>query len=95
MKRRILATALAAALTGCATTPATITRDRPVEVRIPVPQPCAAAKPARPAALAERTPQWATDDIRQKVAAIGAWALTWVTYGEQLDAATAACPQAH
>jgi hypothetical protein len=70
----------------------TIEHDRPVTVKVPVAQPCAGERPARPAALKDTTPDWNTLDVRQKAAVVARQGLSWQTYGEQLDAATAACP---
>lgn len=86
---------MAGALAACGN-PGTIVRDRPVEVRVPVPQPCASERPAKVVPLKEKIPreQWDERDVRQKAAAVAAQALEHQTYGEQLDAATAACPEA-
>ena len=80
-------------LGGCASK--IVTRNVPVEVRVPVAQPCATERPAKVAALKDRIDdrQWRSMDVRQKSAAVGRQALDRQTYGEALDAATAACPE--
>lgn len=80
------------ALAGCTTR--TVYKDRPVNVSVPVAQPCAGERPATVATLRERygDAQWQAMDARQKAAAVGMQALDRQTYGEQLEAATAACP---
>lgn len=77
------------ALTACGST---IVQERPVTVSVPVAQPCAGERPERPSSLVSRTPAWNQMDVRQKAAAVGAWALDLLSYGEKLEAATAACP---
>ena len=81
-------------LAGCAS-PRVITRERSVAVSVPVPQPCAAPRPDTPAPMASTYPdaRWRAMDVRQKAAALGRQTLILRGYGEQLDAATAACPQ--
>lgn len=59
----------------------------------PVPQPCATARPSPPVGLKDSTPNWQSMDVRQKAAAVGKWALEQKAYGENLNAATAACPE--
>lgn len=76
-------------LTACA--PKVITRDQPVRVAVPVVQPCTLTRPTPPAPLNQRA-DWDTLDVRQKAALVGKQALDWQTYGEQLNAATGACP---
>ena len=92
--RAVLALLAAAMLAGCGST-GTITRDRTIEVKVPVAQPCAGARPVRVKPLSEDTPpaEWAALDVRQKAARVGRKALERQGYGEQLDAATAACPE--
>ncbi|MDZ4307544.1 hypothetical protein [Allopontixanthobacter sp.] len=86
--------ALASAMASGCSSSGTIVRDRPVEVRVPVPQPCAGPRPARIIPLKDQLTfeDWIARDVRQKAATIGKQALDRQTYGEQLDAATAACP---
>lgn len=84
---------LVAAVTACAT-PAPIYRDRPVPVNVPVLQPCAGARPLPVTPLKDKTPDWDSLDVRQKAALVGKQGLDRQTYGEQLNAATAACPEA-
>lgn len=82
------------ATTACSTTddPDVVVRDRPVEVNVPVVQPCAGARPADVVPLKDKTPNWAELDVRQKAAAVGRQGLERQAYGEQLAAATGACP---
>lgn len=77
-----------------ACSPKVITQDRPVRVAVPVPAPCTTAKPAPVVSLRERfnDEQWAAMDARQLAAAVAENAIRLRTYGEQLHAATAACP---
>ncbi len=90
MKRAAVGIALALALAGCGSK--VIYRERVQTVNVPVRQPCAGARPAKVASLKARTPDWAAMDVRQKAAATGGWALEQLTYGQNLDAATAGCP---
>lgn len=94
MKNWILTLALLGALGGCASTGGGVTTDRVVTVKQPVPQPCAGQRPAAVTPLREKYPaaQWGAMDVKQKAAAVGAQGLERQTYGEQLDAATGACP---
>lgn len=82
----------ALALSACST-PQTVYRDRPVEVKVPVSTPCASLRPDPVPTLVEAYPQWDALDVRQKAAAVARHALDLRTYGEQLNAATAACPE--
>lgn len=97
MVRRILSMAalvcLSGFVVGCAKQ-GPIYRDRPVEVLVPVAQVCASTRPAKVPALRDTLPrqEWDKRDVRQKAATIGKQALDRQTYGEQLDAATGACP---
>lgn len=90
LKRSVIATFSAIALTACAKP---IVRDRPVTVHIPVAQPCALPRPASPASLKQTYPDadWRAMDVRQKAAAVGKWGLDQQAYGRQLDAATGGC----
>ncbi|MBU3991533.1 MAG: hypothetical protein KKA12_03135 [Alphaproteobacteria bacterium] len=88
MTRSVLVLALL--LSGCGGK--VIYRDRPVMVSVPVPQPCATTRPARPVSLKVRTRDWSAMDVRQKAAAVGTQLLEEQSYGRHLDAATAGCP---
>lgn len=88
------------ALTACGKT---VTHDRPVKVLVPVAQSCALPRPEEVPPLIDETPEWVDGkdkaspldgplDIKQKAALVGNWALRVRTYGQQLFAATAACP---
>lgn len=82
------------ALTGCATTPQVIYRDRPVEVKVPVAQPCVVGtRPAAPVPLNKQytADQWKALDPKQKAAIVGKHALELKTYGENVNGATAGC----
>ena len=83
-------------LTLAACTHPTVYRDRPVQVSVPVAQPCAGERPLPVKPLKEQVPpdEWARRDVRQKAALVGKQGLDRQTYGEQLAAATAACPPA-
>jgi|GEM_PF-1208580 len=86
---------LALVVAGCST-PEVIVRDRPVSVSMPVPQPCADKRPAEVVPLKDRITRdewYLRTDPRQKAALVGAQGLDRQTYGEQLNAATAACPE--
>ena len=80
---------LTAALAACS--PKVITRDVPVEVKVPISVPCAAERPSPPVPLSRAYPNWPAMDVRQKAAAVGKQALEWQAYGEGLNAATAGC----
>lgn len=83
---------LALTLAGCSGK--TIVQDRPVRVAVPVAAPCVTAKPAQVQSLQTRysDDEWAAMDVRQKAAAVAENAIRLRTYGEQLNAATIACP---
>lgn len=84
----------ALALSGCATTPQIVYRDRPVEVKVLVPQPCVAgARPAVPLPLNKQysAAQWKALDPRQKAAIVAKHSLDLKTYGENVNGATAGC----
>lgn len=93
MIRRYLAGLAFASLTLAGCTKA-IVQDRPVRVAIPITAPCVTAKPAPVQSLQTRysDEEWAAMDIRQKAAAVAENAIRLRTYGEQLNAATIACP---
>ena len=89
-----LASFLPAILSACAADPGIVIRDRPVEVAIPVPQPCVLGPlPAEvlPIAREISAAAWARMDARQKAAAVARKGLERQAYGEQLAAATAGC----
>ena len=77
-------------LSGCTSS---IVEDHPVTVKVPVATPCASARPSKPVPLRDKVENWGTLDVRQKAAYVGKQGLEWQTYGELLDAATAACPE--
>ncbi|MBA3831674.1 MAG: hypothetical protein H0X34_07235 [Chthoniobacterales bacterium] len=80
---------------GCATTPQVIYRNRPVEVKVPVAQPCVAGvRPTAPLPLNKQytADQWKGLDTKQKAAIVSRHALDLKTYGENVNGATAACP---
>lgn len=90
--KRIILTALL--VSGCATTPQVVYRDRPVEVKVPVAQPCVVgARPAAPLPLNKQytADQWKALDPKQKAAIVSAHALALKTYGENVNGATAGC----
>lgn len=67
-----------------------------VQVPTLVAQPCAGPRPAAVKPLREQltTAQWSALDAKQKAAWIGKQAFDHKAYGENLGAATAACPTA-
>lgn len=87
----IIYTLAALSLAGCTET---IVKEVPVEVKVPVAQPCAGDRPATVTSLKRdyTDEQWDQMDPKQKAAAVGHKALERQTYGEQLNAATASCP---
>lgn len=89
--RKLLILALFS-LTACGPT---VVKDRPVRVNVPVTQPCATTRPEPPLILKQAYPdaQWAEMDVKMKAAAVGRQTLLRQSYGEQLYAATAACPE--
>lgn len=82
----------------------TVVQERPVSVNIPLPQPCVeGTRPAKVATLKQKysDEQWPPAgapkgpngmDIKQKSAAMGKQAIENREHGEDLDAATSACP---
>lgn len=81
-----------ALLIGLSACSAPVVKDRPVRVAVPVPQPCAGARPAPVVPLKDQPIDWRSLDVKQKAARVGKQGLDHKTYGEQLGAATAACP---
>lgn len=79
----------AVALAGCSSNP--VYQDRPVTVKVPVTVPCTTPRPVQPVPIKEKTPDWNSLDVRQKAAHVGKQGLEWQTYGQELNAATAAC----
>lgn len=91
MKRSIV---LALCLAGCAAKPLTVIQDRPVEVKVPVPQPCVVGvRPTAPLPLNKqyKLDQWKALDPRQKAAIVSRHALELKTYGENINGATVGC----
>lgn len=86
---RLAAICLILALPACS--PKVVRHDVPVVVSRAVVQPCAAIRPEKPEPLPDSS-HWAQYDVRQKAAALGAYAIRLRDYSEALDAATAACP---
>lgn len=80
------------AVAGCTRT---VVEDRPQRVAVPVPQPCAGERPDPVTPLKAEVPdaEWHGLDPRQKAARVGRKGLELRAYGEQLNAATAACPE--
>ena len=76
-------------LAGCGHT---VVQDRPVTVKVPVSQPCAATRPTPVVPLKDQPIDWAALDVKQKAALVARQGLDLRTYGEQLNAATAGCP---
>lgn len=93
MKNRISLIAATLLVAGCGSS-GTIVDERIVTVDRPVPQPCAAERPAQVSSLKSDFPDqvWSGMDVRQKAAAVGRKGLERQGYGEKLDAATGACP---
>lgn len=85
----VVAGAALLTLGGCG---APVAKDRPVRVAVPVPQPCARARPAPVVPLKDQAIDWSSLDVKQKAAWVARQGLDHKTYGEQLGAATAACP---
>lgn len=79
-----------ALITLSACSPKVVRHEVPVVVSRPVTVGCALPRPAKPAPLPD---DWASLDVKQKSAAVGKYALDWRGYGEQLNAATAACKE--
>ena len=89
--RHLAALAILAFLAACG---GEVVRDRAQIVSVPVVQPCAGTRPAPVKPLKERytDDMWSSMDLVQKLAVTGLQALDRQDYGNQLDAATAACP---
>lgn len=79
-----------AALSACS--PKVVTKDRPVIVNRPVAAPCVTTWPQKPPPLPVEG-HWAGYDVRQKSAALGAYAINMTNYAEALAAATGGCKQ--
>ena len=78
---------------GCAT-PQVIYRDRPVEVKVPVAQPCVVGtRPTAPVPLNKQysAEAWKALSPKQKAAIVSKHALDLKTYGENVNGATAGC----
>lgn len=81
-------------LSACATTPQVIYRDRPVEVKVPVAQPCVVGtRPNAPLPLNKQysAEQWKALDVKQKAAIVAHHAFEIKSYGENINGATAGC----
>lgn len=77
-----------------ACTPATVTVERPVEVKVPVSAPCVlGTKPSEPASLQTKIGRQAwnalTTDQREKL--LASQALSRKAYGDELTAVTSGC----
>lgn len=92
--RVLLPVAVVLYLAACAARPAVV-ETRTVDVLVPLAVPCALARPAMPAALRDRysDADWQALDLRQKAAAVSAAGLARLNHAENLQAATAACPE--
>ena len=91
MKRILLLAVLLAS--GCST-PGTVIQDRPVEVKVPVAQPCVVgARPVAPVPLNQQysADQWKALDPKQKAAIVSRHALELKAYGENVNGATSGC----
>ena len=95
MKRKLLSTlCLSLLVSGCATTPTIVYRDRPVEVKVSVAQPCVVGvRPTAPLALNKQftLDQWKALDPKQKSAIVSQHALELKAYGENVNGVTAGC----
>lgn len=80
-------------LLGACATPATIIKEVPVEVKVPVTVPCVQNKPAEVQPVKQKLTreQWnhLTTDQREKL--LGAQSLNRKAYGDSLNVATAGC----
>lgn len=94
MSRLTIALAVLA-LSGCAAKPQIIYRDKPVNVEVPVAQPCVAGvRPVTPLPLNKQyaADQWKALDPKQKAAIVARHTADLKTYGENINGATASCP---
>lgn len=79
-------------LAGCS--PKVITKEIPIEVRVPVPAPCVQGdRPAEPESLRDRMSRemWTNLTTDQRENLLAAQALDRKAYGDRLTAATAGC----
>lgn len=84
---------LASLIGGCS--PSVVYRDRLVEVKVPVPQPCVVGTRPDPVTSIKQeisAENWKALDVRQKAAVVAKKGLAHKTYGENINAATAGCP---
>lgn len=91
---KIFLTLVLLTLSGCATE-RVVYRDRPVEVKVAVPQPCATKRPVEPVRISDilTKKEWDKFDIVQQIAYLGIDLENSVQYGKDLNAATASCPE--
>lgn len=85
---RLAAICLFAALTACSAK--VVTKERPVLVKTPVAVRCVTTWPQKPPPLPDGS-HWAGYDVRQKAAALGAYAINQTNYAQALEAATGGC----
>lgn len=90
MTRATVAGLVCASLALSACSHKVVRHDVPVVVSRAVAQPCAAIRPEKPEPLPDAS-HWAQYDVRQKSAALGAYAIRLKDYSEALDAATSGC----
>ena len=84
----LLAVAAFTSLNACS--PKVITRDVPVETKVPVATPCVSSWPQKPGPLPDGS-HWAQMDVKMKAATIGKHAIELRNFADNLAAATGGC----
>lgn len=87
--------AVAAAVLAACTTRPTLVQDRPTAVNVPVMVGCVAGErpePVTPLKQLYPLPQWKRFTVKQKAELEGAQGAKHQSYGQDLNAATGACP---
>ncbi len=93
MKKLIFLTLLLAA--GCTTPGDIVYKDKIVENKVAVAQPCVVGvRPTPPISLKEQytLPQWRALSIKQRAALVSIQGLNYKKYGEDLNGSTISCP---
>lgn len=82
-------------ITACTTPGDIVYKDKVVENKVAVAQPCVVGvRPTPPISLKEQytLPQWRALSVKQRAALVGLQGLNYKKYGENLNGSTISCP---